>query len=531
VRVAGALGTLLFLLAGFVFLLLRKPEYPQSWYDHQRLMELIGLTLSAVFLPFLPLRSAPRLFRALSLVALVLLAVATIHGLSLRPVLIESLTLVLLVIAAIWWAGLIRTCRLSDALLLSAQLSIAVYVANSLLWLAASLASGLLPDPFDFFEGFINPRFFGAWVTLSWPLLLLRPRLLDELAPSLGRLLPGLLFVLAALWWSLVFFSGTRASWLAAAVMLALTALCSPAARRVALRGVLVIAAGFVLHQLLFVLMPSWVTGLATTDALDRLREGASLSNRDVLWRRAWQGILEQPWLGAGPMMFSATNNGIASTTHNIVLQLAYEWGVPFALLVIAATARALWRQFLRCRVDTGSFDRSDAAGAVDVHRRRTGRGAVRRPAERTAQPVAVHGAGRVDGVARCAGRHRTERRPGACLDGAALCAAGHGAGVVVGGVARTVQSGTVGAGNLGAHRCGALPAALLAAGRDLPGSLTPAWVLQSSTRSAPMQARSTVCVSPSRTRLLNHHTAPFLTDQSASCPDSSNAASWPKVG
>lgn len=354
VRVAGALGTLLFLLAGFVFLLLRKPEYPQSWYDHQRLMELIGLTLSAVFLPFLPLRSMPRLFRAFSLIAVVLLAVATIHGISLRPVLIESLTLALLVIAAIWWAGVIRACRLSDALLLSAQLSIAVYIATSLLWLAASLAGGLLPDPFDFFEGFINPRFFGAWVTLSWPLLLLRPRLLDELAPSLGRLLPGLLFMLAALWWSLAFFSGTRATWLAAAVMLALTALCSPAARRVALSGMFVIAAGYVLHQLLFVQMPSWVTGLASTDALDRLREGASLSNRDVLWRRAWQGIVEQPWLGAGPMMFSATSNGIASTTHNIVLQLAYEWGVPFALLVIAVTARALWRQFLRCRVETG---------------------------------------------------------------------------------------------------------------------------------------------------------------------------------
>jgi hypothetical protein len=294
-RVASALGTLLFLLAGFVFLLLRKPEYPQSWYDHQRLMELIGLTLSAVFLPFLPLRSMPRLFRAFSLIAVVLLAVATIHGISLRPVLIESLTLALLVIAAIWWAGVIRTCRLSDALLLSAQLSIAVYIANSLLWLAASLTGGLLPDPFDFFEGFINPRFFGAWVTLSWPLLLLRPRLLDELAPSLGRLLPGLLFMLAALWWSLAFFSGTRATWLAAAVMLALTALCSPAARRVALSGMFAIAAGYVLHQLLFVQMPSWVTGLASTDALDRLREGASLSNRDVLWRRAWQGIVEQP--------------------------------------------------------------------------------------------------------------------------------------------------------------------------------------------------------------------------------------------
>lgn len=338
----------------FVFnvFVLFKPDHPQSWYDYQRVMELVGFTLSAVFLPFLPLLSTPRLFRALAHVVLVLLAVLSMYGLSLRPVLVESLTLAMLIIAAIWWSGVIRMGKLSDALLLSAQLSIALYIANSLLWLAASLASGLLPDPFNFFEGFINPRFFGAWVTLSWPLLMLRPRLFDDIAPTLSRLLPGFLLMLAALWWSLAFFSGTRATWLAAAVMLGLTALCSQPARRVALRGVLVIAAGYVLHQLLFVQIPSWVTGLASTDALDRLREGASLSNRDVLWRLAWQGIVERPWLGAGPMMFSATNNGVASTTHNIVLQLAYEWGVPFALLVIAATVRALWRQFQRCRLD-----------------------------------------------------------------------------------------------------------------------------------------------------------------------------------
>lgn len=351
VRIASVLSTFLFLLVGF-FLLLEKVDYPRSWYDHQRLMELIVITLSVVFLPFLPLFSASRLVWALSVIALVLLTVVTVHGASLRPVLIESFTLALLVIAAIWWAGVIRNCRLTDALLLSTQLSIAVYVAISLLWFAASLASGLLPDPFNFFEGFINPRFFGAWVTLSWPLLLLRPRLPGTVSPSFARLLTSLLFVLAALWWSLAFFSGTRATWLAAVVTLALTALCSPASRRVALHGVLVIAAGYLLQQLLFVKMPLWVTGMEVSDALDRLREGASLSNRDVLWRAAWQGIVERPWLGAGPMMFSATNNGVASTTHNIVLQLAYEWGVPFALLVIAATVRALWRQFQRCRLD-----------------------------------------------------------------------------------------------------------------------------------------------------------------------------------
>jgi hypothetical protein len=118
------------------------------------------------------------------------------------------------------------------------------------------------------------------------------------------------------------------------------------------LHGVLVIAVGFVLHLLLFIQVPEWA-GLEPVNALDRLRDGANLSRRDVLWQLAWQGIAERPWFGAGPMMFSATNNGVASTTHNVMLQLAYEWGVPFALLVIAAAIYGMWRQFLRCRSDT----------------------------------------------------------------------------------------------------------------------------------------------------------------------------------
>jgi hypothetical protein len=71
----------------------------------------------------------------------------------------------------------------------------------------------------------------------------------------------------------------------------------------------------------------------------------------------------------------------------------------------------------------------------------------------------------------------------------------------------------------------------LLAAGRDLSRSPDAVRVRHMSTRSAPRQARSTVCVSPPRTRLVNHQMAPFLTVQSASCPDSSSAASATERG
>lgn len=339
----------MFWFIGFHFFLLLKPRFPESWYDHQRLVELIIITVSTVFMLFFPPRGGKQIANAVLLVGLVFVLVLVAHRVS-SPMLVEVLHSALLVVFVVWWAEVIRAFRLSDALLLSFQLATASYVVVSLLRLFASLSNGVLPDPFDFFQGFVNPRFFGAWVTLSWPLMLLHTRPSDGVSySSLNRLL---LLVLAALWWSLAFFSGTRATWLAAIVVLSLMAACSSQSRRLVMRAALVTAIGYALHYLLFVQLASWMTGLSPADALERLQEGFALSQRDVLWRLALQGILERPWFGAGPMMFSATNNGIASTTHNIFLQLAYEWGIPFALLILTATARVLRKQYLRCRID-----------------------------------------------------------------------------------------------------------------------------------------------------------------------------------
>lgn len=347
--VASFFCLLMFWFVGLHFFFLLKPRFPESWYDHQRLVELIIITISTVFMLFCPLSGRGRFANAVLLVGLVFVLVLIAHGVS-NPMLVEVLLSALLVVFVVWWADVIRAFRLSDALLFSSQLAMASYVVVSLLRLFASLSNGVLPDSFDFFQGFVNPRFFGAWVTLSWPLMLIYIRPSDGVSySSLNRFL---LFVAAALWWSLAFFSGTRATWLAAIVVLSLMAACSSQSRRLVVRATLVIATGYALQYLLFVQLAAWMTGLSPADGLERLRDGFALSQRDVLWRLAWQGILERPWFGAGPMMFSATNNGIASTTHNIVLQLAYEWGIPFALLILAATVRALRKQYLCCRID-----------------------------------------------------------------------------------------------------------------------------------------------------------------------------------
>lgn len=333
-----------------------KLDFPMSWYDHQRAVQLCVLTLSAAVLPFASFQRAFSMMKALVAFVLALFIMLATYETPNRFILIESLSTALLVISATWWAGLIRDNQLGDAILLAVQLSVAFYVITLMMWFAATVPNGLTPNPFTFFDGFVNPRFFGAWVTLTWPLLLLMPACCKGCSAAVRLSLSISLFALAALWWSLAIFSGSRAVWLAAAVTILVVATRGGPARRIAARGTAVIVVGLVLHQLIFIQLAGWMTGIEPVDALDRLRTSVGLSQRDILWTIAWQGIIERPWFGAGPMMYSASNNSVASTTHNIVLQLAYEWGVPATLLVVGLVVRALWRQYLRCRSESDSF-------------------------------------------------------------------------------------------------------------------------------------------------------------------------------
>lgn len=352
VQVSRALAILIF----FNVLVLWGSEFSPSWYDHQRVVLLCALTVSAALLPFASFQRASAMIKALVACVLAFSIVFSVHETPNRFMLVESLATALLVVSAIWWSGLIGSRRLADAMLRAIQLSVAWYAMTTMMWFATTVSNGLSPDPFTFFDGFVNPRFFGAWVTLTWPLLLLTPACCQGSSVAVQRALSIGLFALAAMWWSLAIFSGSRAVWLAAAVTLLLVAMCSGPARRIALHGLAVIVAGIVLHQLIFISFTGWMSGSEPLHALDRLNTSISLSRRDVLWTIAWQGIIERPWFGAGPMMFSANNNSVASTTHNIVLQLAYEWGVPATLLVVGLVLRALWRQYLRCRLEPDAF-------------------------------------------------------------------------------------------------------------------------------------------------------------------------------
>lgn len=342
----------------FVCSLIFKLSYLDSWYDHQRVFGLVLLTISSLVIAMIPAQRSSGIRTVLTVSVAVGCLYTIMHFQHFRPVLTEVLTVALFIGSVCCWSIFLPASQRAVSFFVAGlQLSIVFYIILRFLWYVAAIFNDLIPDPFSFFDGFVNPRFFGAWVTLSWPLLLINYNADYNLSPRGCKFIgPGLLVFVGGIWVALAIFSGSRATWLAIISVLFLMLACGAVGRRIAIRGVMAVILGLMLHQLLFVLVPEWLTGKAAVNSLDRLRSGLSLSGREILWRIALEGVTERPWFGAGPMMFSATNNGVASTTHNLFLQLAYEWGLPFAVIATVLVLRWVWFQFMICREEQNSY-------------------------------------------------------------------------------------------------------------------------------------------------------------------------------
>ena len=82
--------------------------------------------------------------------------------------------------------------------------------------------------------------------------------------------------------------------------------------------------------------------------ALDKTDAG--LSGRGELWAVALRLASEHPWLGVGPMHYVYTPSPFGAHPHDLVLQIASEWGIPAALVALALVlgAGAGWLRHAR---------------------------------------------------------------------------------------------------------------------------------------------------------------------------------------
>ena len=342
-----AVVALLLPLAVFLPLSINVHVSPELyWYDQQRIGQVAVLVAMAALVATRLARSGPSvtfgrpappvllggfLFLALG-------GLSAIHAAQVPDAFLEWSRFALIGLLAWTVSSCARSFPgpVSLALLASLALGCLWFAGARLGPYAAILALHLPLSATDFLDGFDNPRFFGQLQTMTLPLLmvpLILPRVSMRWRVAASAGLVG--------WWMLAWLSGTRGTFyalLATAVAAALV--FGPRGRAYAMASAGFAAAGALGYLFFFVSLPGWL-GMSMEGATFE-RSAFHLSSREALWWLAIEYIVRHPLLGVGPMHFAAAGSAIGAHPHSLPLQIAAEWGLPAASLVLVGIATAV---------------------------------------------------------------------------------------------------------------------------------------------------------------------------------------------
>jgi O-antigen ligase len=326
-----------------LFLLLGLPLIPANAWGGLNLHDAARIGQSAVFLSALLLLPTVRVRGSTTVWPwALLLALATTSCLmSANPVVAWRETvwtgawlLTLLVLIEVLRNATVRNLTLTSVV--TGQFIYALLTSITLLY---GLLSEQLASVWHAFPGYENPRFFNHVQTLSLPLLAAYS--VWPGAPRTGRRLAAATAVLHVL--LLCFFLG-RATIVGVTVATVLACLLLRETRL--LKAFITYAGvGMLLYAIGFKILPA-LLDISNAPTLRDPTERGSIEARLYLWRIALEAMQDHPWLGLGPMHFAHTLNVEAAHPHNIYLQVASEFGIPFAVISLGLLVhwlRARW--------------------------------------------------------------------------------------------------------------------------------------------------------------------------------------------
>lgn len=307
-----------------------KPPFP---YNAQRYFELFLLSNLLCLLPFLSWRLVLSPLIATGLACLLALAVLVLwhadnHWLAWRELLqYIGLGAAMVVVAKI------RAHSTAQAFDQAAMLGVALLAGGFLFITLEGFAFALIYELMDWaiiFDAFINVRFYAE---LQFILLLLLPAAFIAMPTKASR---GAVFVISALSWGLLLFSGTRSALVVFPVVLLTVLLFG---RKAALPWLKTLLWQLLCGVLVYVLLRFavvWYLGesAAAQGSMSLMR--SSSSGRVALWQEAWQLFVANPWLGAGPGAFACHTQALVATPHNLLFMLLSEWGILITLLSAA---------------------------------------------------------------------------------------------------------------------------------------------------------------------------------------------------
>ncbi len=194
------------------------------------------------------------------------------------------------------------------------------------------------------FNGFTNIRHFNQYQLWGLGLICL-PLLGFELKKNTRIWLQ----IALTGWWVLLFYSASRGVLLAwfLGMLITLAAYRTLAWPFLRLQ-LLQIATGFCSYYLLFIAIPAARQTTLVTGTV--MRE--TTNDRVELWSQALVLVKEFPLFGVGPMHFAWFSQANAHP-HNSVMQIASEWGLPAALIVVTIAGYGIYCWLKRFNADS----------------------------------------------------------------------------------------------------------------------------------------------------------------------------------
>ena len=312
-------------------------------FDFQRWVEVFWLVFAGTLsFPYLVARWADRPVLSVVVLAVVLGALLSAwhaYGVSflwaavLRPVLYISL----MVGFGHAWAG--SGVSLKRAFSATVLFGLGVYLLYSVLGAAALALSGVFSKVYLVF-GFSNVNHAAGFLLAT---LLILPGLASPF-PAERRAVRHIINLLSVWIAFLLLAIGSRGSFLAWLVVAGLC-LLHRHQKQVSgyLRGQLVaVAGGLLLYGLLRIALL-----LTSAHAFPSARPLTEDSGRIELYLKAWNGALESPWLGHGPLSYAGISGELLGHAHNTILTTLYEVGFVCTALILGILAfmgAVLWR-------------------------------------------------------------------------------------------------------------------------------------------------------------------------------------------
>lgn len=274
----------------------------------------------------------PRLYHSGFLAILSLGLISALVSRNPLPALAEPMTYTLLALLALTLALEIRQPQTEQVFIRALSLIAALIIAKLFFYYLLSLTINITYNPYLLFMDFGNVRFFGQIQTLLIPILCI------PLIQPATRKKPWC-FLLVSAWFALAFYGGNRGTLFALGFATLITlGLFGQLALGVSIRLLMCALSGCLISAIMVFCGEHFATTLAPVDNITRLfnRDAPFLNGRWPLWTIAIEQSLQHPLLGIGPGGFYYLQAQLGTHPHNIVLQLACEWGIPAT--VLAAT-------------------------------------------------------------------------------------------------------------------------------------------------------------------------------------------------